>query len=116
MPQFKRSGKHIFDTTFSKAEQKAVDAEIYRQLAEDTRKHNLEIMAMTLSVLVEEFDFEEDDLRRFFEAYDASVDGLLERYALGEEDRVWLTTHKLKEKGIDIAAWHEEYLARHGIK
>lgn len=106
--RFKKSGKHIFGVELTAAEQKAVDAEIYRQLAIDTRKHNLEIVAMTLTTLHEVFGFGEARLKRFFDRYDEVVDDLVKRYELDEGDEPWIAAHKLKEKGIDVEAWYAE--------
>lgn len=109
--RFKKSGKTIFGVELTSAEQKAVDAEIYKQLAEDTRKHNLEIVAMTLTTLHEEFGFGESRLRRFFDRYDEIVEDLVKRYELDEGDEPWIAVHKLKEKGIDVEAWCAEAVA-----
>ncbi len=105
---FKKSGRQIFGVELTAAEQKAVDREIEKQLAEATRKHNLEIVAMTLLTLHEEFGFGETRLKRFFDRYDKVVDGLIQRYLLEEDDAPWIAAHKLKEKGIDIEAWYAE--------
>lgn len=105
---FQKSGKNVFGVKLTAAEQKALDKEIYRQLAEDTRKHNLEIVAMTLTTLHEEFGFGEARLKRFFDRYDEVVDGLVKRYELSEGDEPWIAAHKLKEKGIDVEAWYAE--------
>ena len=109
MAQFKRAGKQIFGVKFTPAEQKIVDAEIAKQLAEHTRRHNLEIVAMTLRVLRKEFGFGKERLYRFFVNYDNDVNELVERYMLDEEDCAWIATRELKEEGIDIEAWVREY-------
>lgn len=108
MPRFKKSGKHIFGVELTAAEQKAIDREIERQLAEHTRKHNLEIVAMTLTTLHEEFGFGEARLKRFFDRYDEVVESLVKRYELSEGDEPWIAMYKLKEKGIDVEAWYAE--------
>lgn len=106
--RFKKSGKHIFGVELTAAEQKAVDAEIYRQLAIDTRKHNLEIVSMTLAAVLEVFDCTEEELKQFFDTYDVLVDGLIDRYELAEDDGPWIAMYKLKEQGIDVEAWYAE--------
>lgn len=106
--RFKKSGKHIFGVELTAAEQKAVDREIEKQLAKYTENHNLEIIAMTLLTLHEEFGFGEGRLRRFFDRYDEVVDDLVRRYELDEDDSAWIATLKLKEIGIDVAKWHAE--------
>lgn len=105
---FKKSGRQIFGVELTAAEQKAVDREIEKRLAEYTDNHNLEIIAMTLLTLHEEFGFGEGRLRRFFDRYDETVEGLIQRYELDEDDGAWIATQKLKEMGIDVAKWHAE--------
>lgn len=105
---FQKSGRQIFGVKLTAAEQKAVDREIEKQLAEATRKHNLEIVAMTLTTLHEEFGFGEARLKRFFDRYDEVVEGLIQRYLLDSDDAPWIAMHKLKEKGIDVEAWYAE--------
>lgn len=105
---FKRSGRQIFGVKLTAAEQKAVDNEIEKQLAAYTRKHNLEIIAMTLLTLHEEFGFGESRLKRFFDRYDEVVEDLVQRYELEDEDASWIATHKLKDIGIDVEAWCAE--------
>ena len=106
--RFKKSGKQIFGVELTAAEQKAIDREIDKRLAVRTENHNLEIVAMTLATILEVFDCDEKELRRFFDTYDVLVEGLIERYELGEDDGPWIATQKLKEKGIDVAAWYAE--------
>lgn len=78
MPVFKRNRGHIFGVQFSTKEQKAIDAEILRQCAEFDKKNANEI------------------------------DALAKWYEMGDEDKAWLCTYKLKQYGIDIAEWNKE--------
>lgn len=105
---FQKSGRQIFGVKLTAAEQKMIDREIERRLAIYTDNHNLEIIAMTLLTLHEEFGFGESRLKRFFDRYDGTVEALVKRYELDEDDAPWIATHKLKEIGIDVAKWHAE--------
>lgn len=105
---FKKSGKQIFGVELTAAEQKMIDREIEKRLAVHTEKHNLEIVAMTLATVLEVFDCTDEELKLFFDTYDVLVEGLIERYELGEDDGPWIATQKLKERGIDVAAWYAE--------
>ena len=87
---------------------KAIDAEILRQCAEFDKKNEHELDALILWVLHEKFAFGKKRLRRFYDSFAAELDELVKRYELGDEDRAWLCTYKLKQCGIDIAAWNEE--------
>lgn len=78
MAVFKRANGHIFGVQFSAKEQKAIDAEILRQCAEYDKKNANE------------------------------VDALVKRYEMGDEDKAWLCSRKLKDYGIDISTWNKE--------
>lgn len=108
MPVFKRNRGHIFGVQFSAKEQKAIDAEILRQCAEFDRKNANEIDALILWVLHEKFGFGKRRLRAFYDYFVTEIDALAKYYEMGDEDKAWLCTYKLKQYGIDIAAWNEE--------
>lgn len=78
MAVFKRANGHIFGVQFSAKEQKAIDAEILRQCAEYDKKNANEL------------------------------DALVKRYEMGDEDKAWLCSRKLKDYGIDISTWNKE--------
>ena len=95
----------IFGARLSAAEQKAMDIEIKNQLAKWTKDHELEIEAMILWQLHEEFGFGPERLKRFHDKFSENMDALIARYQIDDEDQAWLCTHKLKEYGIDIEEW-----------
>lgn len=100
-----------FGAVFTVNERKAMEAEIQRQMAEFDERNNLEISAMVLWVLHEEFGFGAKRLRRFFDAFGAELNALVKRYLMDgdlEDKRPWLCTYKLKELGIDITKWERE--------
>jgi hypothetical protein len=78
MAVFKKANGHIFGVQFSSKEQKAIDAEILRQCAEYDKKNADE------------------------------VDALVKRYEMGDEDKAWLCSRKLRDYGIDISEWNKE--------
>lgn len=92
----------------SKAERKAMEMEIQKQLAEYDRKHANELDALILWLLHEEFGFGKKRLRRFYDRFGPALDELVGRYELDDDDKVWLCTRKLKEQGIDISQWRRE--------
>lgn len=89
-------------------EQKALDKETRRQLAEITRKHELDIDALVLWHLHEEFGWGPKRLRRFFDTFSVAIKELSDWYAMEETDQAWLEAYKLKEYGIDIEKWSKE--------
>ena len=108
MPVFKKNKGHIFGVQFSAKEQKAINEEILRQCAEFDKKNANEIDALVLWLLHERFGFGKKRLRAFYDYFLTEMDALVEHYAMGDEDKAWLCTYKLKQYGIDIEEWNKE--------
>lgn len=106
--QIKKAGGRVYGAVLTNAEKKAMDMEIKRQLAEFDKKNMLEVDAMVLWVLMEEFGFGEKRLRRFHDTFSKQIHSLVERYQMDENDDVWLCTEMLKRRGIDINQWNNE--------
>ena len=104
----KKAGGRIFGGAMSAAEKKAMDLEIQRQLAEYDRKHLVEIDAMILWVLHEQFGFGAKRLKQYYDSFRASTNALIERYQMDIGDDVWLCTQMLKRIGVDVEQWHKE--------
>ena len=85
-----------------------MNQEIRNQLAEYDRKNELEIDAMVLWVLHEQFGFGPKRLRHFYDAFSYAMDELVNRYVMDDSDQPWLCTYKLKEIGIDLEEWRKE--------
>ena len=100
----KNRGK-VYGASFSHDEQKAIDIEIQKQLAEYDKNHAKELSAMVLWVLHTEFGFGEKRLKKFYDIYAESIEALINRYDLEESDDIWLCTKKLKDVGIDLEDW-----------
>ncbi len=98
----------VYGAKLTAAERKAMDIEIQKELAEYDKKHAVELDAMILWVLHEKFGFGPKRLRQFYEGFFGELDALLKRYEMEEGDDLWLCTRKLKDAGVDLAAWHEE--------
>lgn len=101
----KKTDGKVFGAGLTKTEQKALDMEIRRQLAEYDQKHTAEVDAMVLYVLMTQFGFGETRLRRFHDAFMVATDELLTHYEMEDCDLPWLCTQKLKDRGIDISTW-----------
>ena len=106
--RIKKFGGKVFGADLSANERKAMNMEIQRQLAEYTEKHRLEMDAMILWVLHAQFGWGPTRLRRFYDQFEKELDALLERYEMGEDDRLWLCTYMLKQIGVDIEKWDRE--------
>lgn len=98
----------VYGAQLTTAEKKAMDMEIQRELAEYDRKHALELDALILWVLHDQFGFGPKRLRQFYDSFTVSIDDLLKRYEMDASDQVWLCTHMLKQYGIDLEMWHQE--------
>ena len=88
----KKSGGKIFGAQLTSAEKKALDMEIKRQIAEYDKKHKLELQALILWELHEQLGFGVKRLKDFYNKFDISIDEMIERYHLEDDDRLWLCT------------------------
>ena len=109
MTPIKIGGK-IFGAKLTNAERTAMNMEIQKACAEYDRKNENEIDALTLYILMSEFDFTVEDAKRFYTIFRPAINDLCERYEMTDkDDDIWLATHKLKERGVDIEQWAKEY-------
>ena len=106
----KKSAGRVIGAQLTNKEQKALDIEIQKQLAEWTRKHEKEIVAMVLRQVRRTFGSGKKKLKEFFDDFDPDIDALVRKYEMGEMsgDDAWLCTRELKEEGIDIDEWYKE--------
>lgn len=106
--KIKRSGKYIYGAELTAAEKKAMNIEIARQLAEHTRKYQVEIESIFIREMRQKYGHGAVRLRRDFDDFANDLDDLIERYELGDEDRLWLVQQQLKAEGFDVEQWHKE--------
>ena len=105
----KKSGKNIFGADLTRAEEKALNIEIQKQIANYDRDNADEIDAIILWVLHEEFGFGKKRLRRFYDAFKPALDSLCERYQITDrKDELWVCKYKLLDHGVDIQKWNGE--------
>lgn len=111
--QVKKSGKIILGAKFNRDEEKALNIEIQKKIAEMDRNNTDEIDALVLWVLHTEFGWGKDRLKKFYEAFNPRLDELAARYEITDKgDEIWLATYKLKDRlGIDIHAWNDKVRA-----
>lgn len=103
----KKAGGKVYGAVLSSAEQKALDIEIKRQLAENWRKHSNEVEAMVLWAVHEKYGCGPKRLRDFYDTIAPLFEELAARYEMEDCDLPWLCTYKLKEYGIDIEEWRK---------
>lgn len=95
---------------FTPAEDKAMKAEISRQIVEMNDKYAIDIDAMILYTLHERFGFGKKRLREFYFAMKEERDKLEAHYEMPGEFN-WLVREQLKKLGIDIQEWYDEIMA-----
>lgn len=104
----KKAGGKVYGADLTAAERKAMNIEINRQIAEADRKYRNNIDVMILYALHVHLGFGKKRLRRFYEAFNKVHKMLLDYYELSEDDGAWIADVKLKEIGVDVAAWNLE--------
>lgn len=104
----KKSGGYIYGAELNAAEQKALDMEARRQLAEYIRKNDLEIEALVIRQVRRRTGWGAVRLKRFYDDFNVDLANLIKRYEMGDDDAQWLCTRELKEEGFDIEQWHRE--------
>ena len=98
----------VFGAVLTAKERQAMNLEIDRQIAEHERQHAIDLDILILYVLHTHLGFGKKRLRRFYDAFNVEHDKLIARYEMPPEDNVWLADVKLKEIGVDVAAWDAE--------
>lgn len=106
--RIKKNKGRAYGIDLTLSEKRAMEAEIKRQLAEYNKKNSLEIEALILWELHENFNFGPKRLKKFHDHFAEDISALVERYNMSDSDDVWLCTRKLKDAGIDIQKWYDE--------
>lgn len=87
----------------SKAEQKALDREINRQISQNIEGLKVNLLALILWQLHEQLGFGKKRLLRFHDKFIPALNELQEYYDMySGDDTDWLCKRKLKEIGVDV--------------
>ncbi|MCM1234898.1 MAG: hypothetical protein NC489_32760 [Ruminococcus flavefaciens] len=105
---FKRAGKSIFGVQLSKAEQRALDQEINRQIVEHDHRFDMDKESSILWMLHTQFGFGPKRLKKAWELFYSETVKLREYYQMDQGDEGWLAREKLKAIGCDIESWYKE--------
>ena len=100
-------GGKVFGAVLTAAEKKAMDMEINRQIVEADRRYADDIDAMVLYTLHVHLGFGKKRLRKFYDAFSAEHDRLIQYYQM-PDDYTWLCKEMLKRIGVDVEAWNKE--------
>lgn len=103
----KKAGGKVFGAVLSAAEKKAMDMEINRQIVEADRRYTDDIDAMVLYTLRVHLGFGKKRLRKFYDAFSAEHDRLIQYYQM-PDDYTWLCKELLKRISVDVEAWNRE--------
>ena len=104
----KHNGK-VYGAEFSNAERKAMELEVGRMIAEANEKNAANFDALVLYVLMANYGWKKDRLKKFWLAFCKEHKALCDRYMMyGVGDNAWLAKQKLAEIGVDVAAWYKE--------
>lgn len=104
----KKAYGQVYGADLTAAERKAMNIEINRQIVEADRKYLNNTDAMILYFLYKHLGFKKKRLRRAWEQFSVIHDELIRYYEMPPEDNAWLADKKLKEIGVDVAAWNAE--------
>lgn len=106
----KTKGKKIYGADLSPDEQKAMEIEIRKQLAEFEEGHSEEMDALILLMLHKHFGFGPVRLKRFYMAFGKHVQDLISSYREDEvgKSELWVSAKRLKEYGVDLQEWKKE--------
>ena len=108
MPMFKKSGGKIFAVQFNKAEERALDQEIKKQIVENDRAFDMDKESSILWMLHTQFGFGPKRLKLAWKLFYAETLKLREYYLMEQADDGWLARKKLKDIGCDIEKWYRE--------
>lgn len=87
--RIKKAGGKVFGAVLTAAERKAMDMEINRQIVEADRRYADDIDAMVLYTLHVHLGFGKKRLRKFYDAFSAEHDRLIQYYQM-PDDYTWL--------------------------
>ena len=89
MPMFKKSGGKIFAVQFNKAEERALDQEIKKQIVENDRAFDMDKESSILWMLHTQFGFGPKRLKLAWKLFYAETLKLREYYLMEQADDGW---------------------------
>ena len=91
-------------------ENKAMMAEINRQIIEADARYKRDLVALVLYALHIHPDtkYGKKRLKHFYMTFDKIHQEMLDHYEMCDNDAAWLANQKLKDIGVDIDAWEKE--------
>lgn len=104
---FKKYRGQIFDVELTPKEQKALDAEINRQITERHRQFTDDFDYMVMHILHNHFDYDPGELRRFYEVFIVENEALIQHYEMPDAG-VYIARKEMDAIGCNVKQWNEE--------
>lgn len=104
---FKKFRGQIFGVELTAKEQKAVDAEIKRQVIEDHQRFMNDFDYMILWVLYNRFDFDLQQLRMAYDLFRADNDALIKHYEM-DDAGIYIARKEMNAIGCNVEQWNKE--------
>jgi dGTP triphosphohydrolase len=104
---FHKCNGQIYKVELTSKEQKALDAEINRQLLERHRQFSDDVDYMIMKILHDRFEFDLSDLRQFYDYFVEDNAALEERYEMSDAG-AYVARKEMNEIGCNIEKWNQE--------
>ena len=104
---FLKFNGQIFKVELSKKEQKAMDAEINRQMIERHRQFTDDFDYMVMKILHDHFGFGFTRLKRFYDVFNVENDALEKHYEMPDAG-IYIARKEMNDIGVNIEQWNRE--------
>lgn len=105
--RFHKCNGQIYKVELTPKEQKALDEESRRYILAKHSEFADDVDYMIMSILYNHFDFDLSDLRRFYDAFHAENDELVEHYEMPDAG-VYIARREMNKIGCNIEKWNRE--------
>ena len=82
--------------------------EVNKELSRATDRFYYDEVTIILWVLHQQFGFGKDRLKKFYVNYNEENQKLRDHYSASDKDLHYITSHLLKQIGVDIDGWEKE--------
>ena len=104
---FKKFQGQIFGVEFSPKEQRAIDAEINRQLVKRHKEFGDDVDYMILKILHDHFGFGPTRLRKFYDHFTEDNYALMQHYEMSDAG-VYIARKEMNAIGCNVEKWNQE--------
>lgn len=104
---FKKFHGQIFDVEFSSKEQRAIEAEVNRQLIKRHKEFADDVDYMIMKILHDHFGFELTELRQFYDHFTEDNYALIKHYEMPDAG-TYIARKEMNAIGCNIEQWNRE--------